>query len=77
MSRDFFARLEAELGGLTQAGRHLEPTARCRRRWLMLIRRAVASGALALALAASLDSEFPATASGRAPVAQMWTVPGA
>jgi hypothetical protein len=73
---DFFTQLEAELGRLTQAGMHLD-AGQGRRRVTLLIRRAVVIVALAIGLAASLDSEFPATASGQAPAAQMWMVPGA
>ena len=65
MNTDFFTQLEAELRGLTRDGVHLnDPTARGRRRQRIAIRRAIAILTLATALAASLDSEFPATASG-------------
>lgn len=65
MTLDFFTRLEAELGGLTHEGVHLgDPTARVRRRAAIAIRRGIAILTLATALAASLDSEFPATARG-------------
>ncbi len=76
MTGDFFTKLEAELGSLTHAGMHLD-TGHGRRRVTMLIRRAAVIVALAVGLAASLDSEFPATASGQAPAAHMWVVPGA
>lgn len=74
MTRDFFSKLEAELGSLTQAGMHLD-TGHGRRRAILLARRAVTILALALALAASLDSEFPSTASGAGLVAHVWAVP--
>jgi hypothetical protein len=77
MSGDFFKELEAELGSLTQSGMHLDVATQGRRRLLMLARRAVVIIALAVALAASLDSEFPATASGHAPTTHAWAVQGA
>lgn len=77
MSSDFFTKLEAELGSLTHAGMHLDEAAAHRRRRLtMLIRRAVVTVGLAIALAASLSSEFPATASGHDSAAPAWVVPG-
>lgn len=75
MTPDFFTQLEAELGSLTQAGMHLE-TGHGRRRVILLIRRAVTIVSLALALAASLDSEFPSTATGAGLAAHVWVVPG-
>jgi hypothetical protein len=67
MNIDFFTQLEAELGGLTHDGAHLgDASARKRRRLAVLVRRGIAIVTLAIALAASFDSEFPATASGRA-----------
>lgn len=64
MSANFFTQLEAELGGLTRDGVHLGDGTRRRRRVTLAIRRGLAITALAVALAASLDSEFPAVASG-------------
>jgi hypothetical protein len=65
---DFFTQLEAELGTLTHNGTHLGGAgARGRRRLIVLIKRIAVIVALAVALAASLDSEFPATAGGYAP----------
>jgi hypothetical protein len=65
---DFFTKLETELGTLTRDGMHLgEAGVRGRHRLSMLIRRSIVVVALAVALAASLDSEFPATANGYAP----------
>ena len=70
MKTDFFTRLELELGSLTHHGMHLgDEAGRGRRRVTTLLRRGAVIVALALALAASLDSEFPATANGYAPVA--------
>jgi len=67
MRPDFFAQLETELGDLTREGVHLgDATARARRRAATGIRRGLAILVLATALAASLDSEFPATARGLA-----------
>lgn len=37
----------------------------------MLVRRIAATAIIAVALAASFDSEFPATASGQVPAAQV------
>ena len=72
MTRDFFSQLEAELGSLTHAGMHLDAGQR-HRRMVVLGRRAVVVIALAVALAASLASEFPATA--QAPAAHALVVP--
>jgi hypothetical protein len=70
MSGDFFTQLEAELGGITRHGMHLaDGSARGRRRLIALLRRGLVVVALAIALAASFDSEFPATASGRGQLA--------
>lgn len=77
MSGDFFDRLEAELGGLARQGRHLHGVAgRNRRRVMALVRRGAVIAVLAVALAASLVSEFPASASGRAMAAQVSLVRG-
>jgi hypothetical protein len=65
MNGDFFTQLEAELGGITRHGMHLsDGSTRGRRRLIVMLRRGLVVLALAIALAASLDSEFPATASG-------------
>lgn len=77
MNGDFFTQLEAELGSLTQSGVHLDATAHGRRRVIILIRRAAVTIAVAVGLAASFDSEFPATASGAGAAAHVWVVPGA
>ena len=75
MSEDFFTQLEAELGSLTHAGMHLDETeAHRRRRRTMLLRRAAVTVCLAVALAASLSSEFPATAGGHESAAHIWAV---
>jgi hypothetical protein len=65
---DFFKQLEIELGTLTRDGTHLgDATTRGRRHVMTLIRRSVVIVALAIALAATFDSEFPATAHGYTP----------
>jgi hypothetical protein len=76
MNGDFFTQLEAELGSLTQSGMHLDASGHGRRRMIMMIKRAAVTIALAAGLAASLDSEFPATANGAAAAAHVWVVPG-
>jgi hypothetical protein len=75
MSRDFFTQLETQLGNLTHAGMHLDETAgQRRRRLIMLLRRAAVTVGLTIALAASLSSEFPATANGQPSAAHVWAV---
>jgi hypothetical protein len=77
VSGDFFDRLEAELGGLAREGTHLDGVAgRDRGRVMALIRRSAVVAVLAVALAASLVGEFPASASGRAMAAQVSLVRG-
>jgi membrane-associated PAP2 superfamily phosphatase len=73
MSRDFFDRLDAELAELTRHGAHLTVGDRVYRRAGRLVRRGVAFALVAVALAAALVSEFPASASGHAQVAQALT----
>jgi hypothetical protein len=75
MNDSFFDRLEAELAGLARQGTHLEGApGRNRRRAVALIRRGAVIMALAVVLAASLVSEFPASASGRAMAAAQVSV---
>lgn len=69
MNGDFFSRLELELGSLAHEGMHLDDAGARGRRRAAVVRRGLALVALALVLAASLVSEFPATASGYAPAA--------
>ena len=65
MKPDFFTQLESDLGALARNGAHLgDPAARGRRRVVLAARRSLAILTLATALAASLDSEFPAAARG-------------
>jgi hypothetical protein len=67
MSERYFDRLEAELAELTRRGAHLEAPARRVALMTVRTRRATAALLLALVLAVSLVSEFPAAASGRPP----------
>ncbi len=77
MNGNFFDRLEAELGGLAREGTHLdESTGPGRRRFSRLVRRGTLGGLLVMALAASLVSEFPASANGSARVAPVSMVRG-
>ncbi len=70
MSNDFFDRLDADLAELTRRGAHLTLAEHARRRWSRLARRGAVGALVTVALAASLASEFPGTASGRERVAQ-------
>ena len=73
MHPDFFEQLDAELAGLTRAGAHLTAGGRTYGSTGRLVRRAVVLGAAVVALAASLVSEFPASASGHVQVVQSLT----
>jgi len=77
MSRNFFDRLELELAGMVRDGRHLTPAQRHERRRMLLFKRGFIIAALILTLAASLASEFPASANGRTDVVQVALVSGA
>jgi hypothetical protein len=70
VSGDLFDRLDAELAALTRRGAHLTTADRAHRRWALLLRRGLLSAVVILALAATLVSEFPATASGHGWAAQ-------
>jgi hypothetical protein len=72
MSGDFFDRLEGELSELTRQGAHLTVSGHGRP-FRRLVRRGLVSALVAVALAASLISEFPATASGHGWEAQRLT----
>lgn len=75
MHPDFFDQLDEDLAGLTRAGAHLTAGGlRCRRTG-RLVRRGVGLALAIVALAASLVSEFPASASGHLLVAQSLTAP--
>jgi hypothetical protein len=77
VSDDFFDRLEAELGGLARRGRHLDGVAaRHRRRVVVMFRRTAVIAVLAVALAASLVAEFPASAGGTVLAARVAVVHG-
>jgi hypothetical protein len=73
MRSDFFDRLDAELAELTRQGAHLTAGDRVYRRAGRLVRRGVVFALVVVALAAALVSEFPASASGHAQVAQART----
>lgn len=75
MRRDFFEQLDAELAELTWAGAHLDADGRARRQASRLVRRGAALALAIVALAASLVSEFPASASGHVQVAQRLAAP--
>lgn len=66
MGSDFFDRLDAELAELTREGAHLTAGGLVSRRASRLVRRGVVFALVVVALAASLVSEFPATAGGHA-----------
>jgi hypothetical protein len=67
MSDGYFDRLESELAGLTGRGAPLEGTPRRVAVVAARTRRATAALLLALLLAVSFVSEFPAVATGRPP----------
>ena len=73
MGSDFFAQLDSELAQLTRQGAHLSAGEGVFRRAGRLLRRGVAFALVAVTLAAALVSEFPASASGHAQVAQALT----
>lgn len=70
MGPDFFDRLDAELAELTRRGAHLNVGDRVYPRVVRLVRRGLTFALVALTLAAALVSEFPASASGHAELAQ-------
>jgi hypothetical protein len=65
VSNDFFDRLEIDLVSMVRDGRHLSPAQQHDRRRMLLIKRVLLLAVLVIALAASLASEFPASANGR------------
>jgi hypothetical protein len=75
MHPDFFDQLDADLAGLTRAGAHLTASGLTAGRTGRLMRRGVVLALAIVALAASLVSEFPASASGHVQVAQSLTAP--
>lgn len=68
MTGDFFDQLDAELQELTRQGAHLAHGEPGHRRRGRLVRRGVLGALLIVALAVSLVSEFPGTASGHAQI---------
>jgi hypothetical protein len=68
VSGDFFDRLESELAGIARDRIRYGGSASDSHRLFVLFRRTAAIVLLAAALAASLSSEFPATANGSAAV---------
>jgi hypothetical protein len=66
MSGGFLDRLEGELAGLVRNGAHLDDATSHRQRAGALIRRTALLVTLVMVLAASLVSEFPASATGHA-----------
>jgi hypothetical protein len=72
MSGNFFDKLELDLAAVTREGTHLERSAHNQRlRVAALIRRSAMIVVLAVVLAASVASEFPAVANGHGRVAQL------
>ena len=59
MSDDYFTRLNTELAACTRRGAHLSTAPR------RLMRRAATAGLVAAAVAVSLVTAFPASATGR------------
>jgi hypothetical protein len=70
MRSDFFDELEGELADLTRQGAHLGGGEHSHRRHAQVVRRGVVGALLVVALAVSLVSEFPASASGHAQAAR-------
>lgn len=71
MTVDYFDQLGAELAELTRQGAHLNGAGGRQRRLARFLRRGAVIAVLAVALAASLVSEFPASASGHVPAAHL------
>jgi hypothetical protein len=66
-SEDYFERLDSELAGLIRRAAHLEGSSARARRCAWLARRAGLAVIVGLALAVTLISEFPSSASGAGP----------
>jgi hypothetical protein len=64
---DYFEQLDSELSQLVRRAAHLEGTAARARRYTWLLRRATLAAIVILALAVTLISEFPSSASGAGP----------
>lgn len=71
----YFERLDSELSELVRRAAHLDGASAHARRCAWVARRATLALILGLALAVTLISEFPASASGagpRTPIAVIW-----
>jgi len=68
---DYFERLDAELAGLVRRAAHLEAAGARVHRCAWLARRAMLAVVVGLALAVTLISEFPSSASGARPRASI------
>ncbi|MFZ0385394.1 MAG: hypothetical protein WAL22_07020 [Solirubrobacteraceae bacterium] len=66
-SEDYFERLDSELAGLIRRAAHLEGSNARMHRCAWLARRAGLAVIVGLALAVTLISEFPSSASGAGP----------
>jgi hypothetical protein len=66
-SEDYFERLDSELAGLVRRAAHLEGSGARVHRCAWLVRRAGLAVIVGLALAVTLISEFPSSASGAGP----------
>ncbi len=73
-SEDYFERLDSELAGLIRRAAHLEGRGARVRRCAWLARRAGLAAIVGLALAVTLISEFPSSASGAGPRALVGTI---
>jgi hypothetical protein len=68
---DYFDRLDSELSDLIRRAAHLEGSSARLRRCAWLARRATLAMVVGLALAVTLISEFPSSASGAGPRASV------
>ncbi|HEY3775006.1 MAG TPA: hypothetical protein VGL69_18520 [Solirubrobacteraceae bacterium] len=68
---DYFDRLDSELSDLIRRAAHLEGSSARLRRCAWLARRATLAMIVGLALAVTLISEFPSSASGAGPRASV------
>jgi hypothetical protein len=69
-SGDYFDRLDSELSELIRRAAHLEGSSARMRRCAWLARRMTVAMIVGLALAVTLISEFPSSASGAGPRSQ-------
>jgi hypothetical protein len=70
-NEDYFDRLDSELAALIRRAAHLEGSSARVRRCAWLARRAGLAVIVGLALAVTLISEFPSSASGAGPRASV------